>query len=679
MSLGEQLQQLHALEVPYADAFDDRVLIQLLLCIAAGERNLVLRVGAEGQILSAQQRKEWAQRVGAEVAWICSTLFALSTHRVQCTTKASTTTFLRSLFLPPPSSLQAPLSRSDLGSRKESAVKPGNSAVSAVKRTDSKTLQRRSVSAPLGIIVPPPGDSDKLDNKRSRLSPGMAYTSPTRRQQNTSDSVLGSPTYLTADPLSYDPVDDPQDSSAGEDLYPTRSLSPRQPSPDRRKAGRPPSPERRRSGTRRHTVNALGPGKKSEAGLVGLGLGGSRTPPLGVSRELGVRKTPEALRTIPSAPRSPTPRGGPTSPTAISLFTPHIPPSAPFDRRPSIASVQSALSTPPIPTPQIVRSPPPPTSTSPTSPSFLSQPPTSPTTPSISSRRHSAEIGRSSAPPPVRSLPQVLILERLERTRPSVQQSLLDMLRERRISLSSNSSSVRRAVPTVDDGSSMRTRRTEMTIATTAEGWEGTYNLPTGFLCVAIVCGREAEEDEDDGAWGGVSRHLFDRFSLSHTIPSTAFLRPYTFDAPSPSPSHPLATSPPLSATPLPPRSLPADISPALQTYASDLLSTLRHHPLLEGRMLTARATIELALFTKIWVVLSRGGGGQQKKWEDDSMLLPRDVVNVLMGVVGHRLKLREARDEKSLFWGSEVGALEWNETREKGVEGVIRAVIKEV
>lgn len=93
--------------------------------------------------------------------------------------------------------------------------------------------------------------------------------------------------------------------------------------------------------------------------------------------------------------------------------------------------------------------------------------------------------------------------------------------------------------------------------------------------------------------------------------------------------------------------------------------------------MLTARATIELTLFTKIWVVLSRGDA--RKQWQDDTMLLPRDVVNVLMGVVGHRLKLRESKNEKSLFWGSEVGALELNEARKMGVEGVIRSIIKEV
>lgn len=213
-----------------------------------------------------------------------------------------------------------------------------------------------------------------------------------------------------------------------------------------------------------------------------------------------------------------------------------------------------------------------------------------------------------------------------------------------------------------------------MTVATTAEGWEGSYNLPSGFLCVAIVCGREAEEDEQDGAWGGVSRHLFDRFSLSHTIPSSSFFRPHTFTAPPPPPSNPL-TPPHLSPAPIPPRSLPADFSPPLQSYLSDLLSTLRHHPLLEGRMLTAQATTELVLFTKLWVVLSRGQEGQDEK----SMVLPRDVVSVIMGVVGHRLKLREARNEKSLFWGSELGALERNERRAKGVEGVVRSVVGEV
>lgn len=37
---------------------------------------------------------------------------------------------------------------------------------------------------------------------------------------------------------------------------------------------------------------------------------------------------------------------------------------------------------------------------------------------------------------------------------------------------------------------------------------------------------------------------------------------------------------------------------------------------------------------------------------------------------------MREARDEKSVFWGSELRSVEANEAREGGVEGVVRDVV---
>lgn len=40
---------------------------------------------------------------------------------------------------------------------------------------------------------------------------------------------------------------------------------------------------------------------------------------------------------------------------------------------------------------------------------------------------------------------------------------------------------------------------------------------------------------------------------------------------------------------------------------------------------------------------------------------------------------MREAADEKSMFWGSELGALQRREERREGVEGVVRRVAKEV
>lgn len=211
------------------------------------------------------------------------------------------------------------------------------------------------------------------------------------------------------------------------------------------------------------------------------------------------------------------------------------------------------------------------------------------------------------------------------------------------------------------------------------EGVEGSWALPSGFICVAIVC---ESDQEHDGAWGGVSRHLvsnadqrgvskqadaiwqFDRFSLSHTIPAKSFDPPYAFDAPA---LHPLSAP---SAPRVSPVTVPRDydLAPALQTYLSDLVSTLRHHPQLEGRMLTARTSIELALYTRIWVALSRGEG---------SMLLPRDVVAVVMSVVGHRLAMRAPRDEKSVFWGSDIQIL--RAQRSGGVAEIVREVVGKV
>lgn len=87
--------------------------------------------------------------------------------------------------------------------------------------------------------------------------------------------------------------------------------------------------------------------------------------------------------------------------------------------------------------------------------------------------------------------------------------------------------------------------------------------------------------------------------------------------------------------------------------------------------MLTARARSELITLVHAWVETSRG--------LDSGPIVPQDVVSIVIGVVGHRLKMREAADEKSMFWGSELGALQRREERREGVEGVVRRVAKEV
>lgn len=140
---------------------------------------------------------------------------------------------------------------------------------------------------------------------------------------------------------------------------------------------------------------------------------------------------------------------------------------------------------------------------------------------------------------------------------------------------------------------------------------------------------------------------------------------------------HPLSPAPPalLSSAPISASKLAAlHLSDALTTYAADLLSTLRHHPLLDARMLTSRASAELETFVRVWVQLSRPAAGGQ-----DTVVGPKDVLAVVMGVVAHRIIMRDPSEEKSLFWGSDLRSLQRNELRKMGVEGVVRKVMGEV
>ncbi|KAM0750911.1 hypothetical protein T439DRAFT_325961 [Meredithblackwellia eburnea MCA 4105] len=708
MSLAEVLQDLHKNILINYD-FDDRLLLVILLALKAGERNIVVRVGEEGSKLSKQDRRECAARVAQEVAWICTTLFALSTHQVQCNPKLSTLNFLKSIFIPNVAS--EAIRRSDSG-RAIGASTGGVGPAGMV----GKRQQRRSLSAPLGAL-PQVVDEMRGDGRKT------VQPSPSRRAQN--ESILG-PLPLFSEPTSVFGTegDHRDDSSAGEDMYPKR-----------------PSPERRRSSARRFTLTSA---TKPRSDTITSGGSGSKTPPL-----------IPVVREANAATKSPTLDMRRGSSTSTSRPTPTIrtgPFASPQDRRSSFANITPTLQTnlarsprsvspsasPSIPV--VLRSPAPsssppsifsdpfttvapsPTLLQPSSPPTLSPPMIRSPSPTkqglgmgrLASRRASHEVlrrataagGTPSAP---KVLPQVLILERLERSRPSVQQALLDVLRERRVSLQSNAGRRQPPVspvsPTValpgvppgtDDAASMRTRRTgeilsSMTGNEEERSWDGVYNVPKGFFVIAIVC-EDGEEAGNDGAWAGVSRHLFDRFSLSHTISSRAFSFPSDrFTAPPLPLPHPLAISPPMyiSPVPIPTKALSSIfLSDILTTYTADLISTLRHHPLLEGRMLTSKASIELILFVKIWVLLSRmddfllpssSAPILEQEVADSLLVGPQDVLSVLMAVVGHRLLMRAPQDEKSIFWGSDLAVLEGNPERERGVEGVVRRVSKAV
>ncbi|GAA5884044.1 hypothetical protein JCM6882_002114 [Rhodosporidiobolus microsporus] len=689
--LQDLLQQLHELQQPYATQFDDRLLIALLLALAAGHRNLVVRVTPLDGLGGAhedqrrelkRERKEWIKRVADEVEWICSNIFALTTHRVACSPKTPPSAFVKSLFLPPPELV---------------------------------------------------------------LEPQLA----SRRQQSASESAVypssAPPSHLTFEephPPYTGPSPEAGDSSAGEDLYPTplssslgrrNTLSPKL---------RSDSPDRRRAGGRRHTLGArdlLRPSEQRQESLVGLGLGGGSASGKGDSSS---RLTPPRA-TRPTPPRSSSGSGyfNPQGRSPLHQQTSYISQS---ERRPSIASIQSTFSastaTPPTPTanrflrsPGLSGPPSPPSLTAPhvasplASPSFVISP--APRTPRASSPTPSRAPTHASRTtlqgaatyPPItrpmassarsnsseRSLPQVLILEHLERARPSAQQTLLSILRDERIVIAPSSGGnhsggtslltgpPRRGTPAggADDASSMRTRRTTWTVQTREEpgggSWEGSWNLPEGFVCVGVVWDEDRSgREEHDGGWGGLSRHLLDRFTLSHSIPATTLLSPSRFYAPPPLPHQPHPLAPVshslLSPLPLPSSALPPYLSDTLDTYLADLLSALRHHPQIEGRMLTARANRELEEMVKVWVALTKEEGAvefrapvTEEKDEEayeratvaardgDSaacpLVLPADVLSVVLATLGHRLALRRPRDEKSLFWGSDRDALDFS------------------
>ncbi|SCV74644.1 BQ2448_7673 [Microbotryum intermedium] len=327
--------------------------------------------------------------------------------------------------------------------------------------------------------------------------------------------------------------------------------------------------------------------------------------------------------------------------------------------------------------------------------------------PPMTRRRRSTITVRPSASPSLSSkrLPQVVILERLDRTSPRTQQGMLKTLRDRRMRLDGpliTSSGLKREgsgtpTPTTTSNGFLRSRGTSE--GTHALDGGPDWILPDGFLCIAIVL-----EEGDRGDWGGLDRYLvsgtrtrprerraetvaethqhssrqLDRFALSLTIPSGS----YDFRRPPTTLSHPLST-PFISPHPFPPSILPSTFSDALVNYQNDLISTLRHHPRLEGRFLTSRASKDLTAILKTWVVITHGHHSTQDGPDNNSsppMVLPNDVVHVLLPVLGHRLRMKDAKDEKSVSWGSEIRALKRRKGAKEGrVERVIRAVVEEV
>ncbi|KAK4051536.1 hypothetical protein OIV83_002676 [Microbotryomycetes sp. JL201] len=650
--LASELNRLHAADDSYAPDFDDRLLIQIMMCLASGERNLVVRIGADDERLDPQERADWVKRVSAEVAWLCTRAFALTVNKIQCSSNMSSSAFMRSLFLPGPPH---------------------------VRHQSSMPLSRKEVARHLS-----PVDQLKayagidLDHPRSASSP-LAATQP-EPQEDPHDEVMSLRSYPSGEPLLSKPIaQDPAPFEDSQDRVSTNNVA--------ALAGPTQIEPSRLPGARRHTVNALGTGPRSlHPPILGHPHSSSHThtaSPRSVSFEGGPNFNPSprsasfrlqrpGATNMPTSPLNSQPVGTDNS-NAIGY------------RRSSMTSASDSLSTGRAPRP--------------------SQPIVFPglsTKSSWLSRQRSLDstVEHQDQYNP-RTLPHVLIVERLDKAKPSVQQSLLNILRERQFTITGGGSGAhlpRRPsyTPTLDDNVNLRMRCSSVSMAN-AEQWQGTYAVPAGFFCVAIVCVGSSGQ----GKLGNLSDYLLDRFTFSHTV-SPAFLdSPRAFSAPAlpPSFAHPLASltisrrQALSSLGALPEAALPSFTSPALETYISDLLSALRHHPMLESRMLTARSRLELQRTTRIWVALSRGRVFQQvdddrqrepkakeQSLEEYNLLVtPKDVVSIVLSVLGHRITLRDPKKEKSLFWGSEVEAIEQRASTIGGVEAIVRQVVSVV
>lgn len=188
-SLADLVPLLHAQPDPYAPYFDDRLLISLVVALASGHPSVVLRLGpaplddAQGRA----SRHELVRRVADEVAWvrplplpllrvvrlpltfdrrtctqICAFAFALSSHRVSCSPKLSSTAFLKALFAPPASASAPAADPLDVSPSRKDSFASRASLDAPQRRTP-----RRSLTGPLEVSVARAND-DYADPRRAR-------------------------------------------------------------------------------------------------------------------------------------------------------------------------------------------------------------------------------------------------------------------------------------------------------------------------------------------------------------------------------------------------------------------------------------------------------------------------------------------------------------------------------
>ncbi|THH07756.1 hypothetical protein EW145_g3170 [Phellinidium pouzarii] len=257
------------------------------------------------------------------------------------------------------------------------------------------------------------------------------------------------------------------------------------------------------------------------------------------------------------------------------------------------------------------------------------------------------------------SLPQVLAVSGLEYTSEQVQTALWTAMSDRQISLHLNH-------PQSDQRYQMST---------------GVWALPDDFF-VVYVCSTGSSHERPP-----VHKSLVDRFAATVEVylPAENVLDSRTLP---PSPN--LNAEPPnsiLSPSELADLRLLASpmhtlISWRLDLYLSDLFSAARHHPHLDGTLLTARCRADTVHLLRVWRVLFGHAPDGQDHAHLSLDVTDEDVRKVFVRSVQHRLRVLDGPRQEilaSLIFtasGNSVEDAEWK-IRRRPVKVILREIVE--
>jgi len=314
-------------------------------------------------------------------------------------------------------------------------------------------------------------------------------------------------------------------------------------------------------------------------------------------------------------------------------------------------------------------------------------------------------------PNTIRRLPHGLVVSGLEYARPSYQRSLIQVLSEKRVVINTQAEERKERVG--------QGQTSALELVSEDESEDGVWNLPENFIMV-YVCPVNPRERP------AIHKSLLDRFAMSSNIfvsqnvryalqslpfsPSTPTSNPFLYsqsNPSTPSPAHalPLPQTPPYISKALPqthqrhlqqpllPNVIPKSfienlrdicrhtyMSPNLSLYLGDLFSAARHHPQLDGTLLTMQATKDAETLVRADRVIGADltgselirpptiAGGMEESASRhvmfDSKCAPDshpptsslvldvsevDVARIVPRVISHRLRVRDGPREEVL------------------------------